>query len=69
MPRVNLYLSDEEADYITDATTKLGVTRAYIVRLILRDFIGLPVGGEGRSELRYLTEINSVHVQNLTPDR
>jgi hypothetical protein len=47
----------------------MGVSNSYIVRLILRDFYGLPIGGSGRSEIAWLSEIRDEHVRNLTPVR
>ena len=64
---LNVYLTDAESDFIQTAAEKLGTTQTYVLRLILRDFIGLPIGGSGHSEITWLSEMTSPHVGNLTP--
>ena len=63
----NVYLTDTEYDFVRRGAEDLGTTNAYVIRLILRDFLGLPIGGSGRSEIAVLTELATPHVGNLTP--
>lgn len=69
MAELKLYLSRQEDDLVRISADKMGVSNSYIVRLILRDFYGLPIGGSGRSEIAWLSEIRDEHVRNLTPVR
>jgi len=63
---MHLYLTKQESEILQDAAEMLGTTQAYVMRLLLRDTAGLPIGGKGVSELDWLRETRCGHVQNLT---
>lgn len=69
MPHLSLYLSEHEQAIVQDAAERIGVTQAYILRLVFRNQVGLPVGGSGISDLQYLTEIGGEYTRNLTGAR
>jgi hypothetical protein len=55
---MKLYLTDAEEQWVRDAAEMLGVTHSYVVRLILRKQIGLPVGDKGEAEFAHLVTTN-----------
>jgi hypothetical protein len=55
---LNLYLTDAERAWVQDASEMLGVTQSYVIRLILRKYIGLPVGDKGEAEFAHLVTTN-----------
>lgn len=63
---MNVYLTTTERKFVSRAAEELGTTDAYIIRLVLRKVMGLPIGGRGESEYAHLTKIGCGHVQNLT---
>jgi hypothetical protein len=63
--QLNLYLTDEEYDLLLTVAERLGVTKAYVLRLCFRWPLGLPVGGAGMSDYAALTKLRLVHAQKL----
>lgn len=48
---MNIYFTTEEQKRIRSAATKLGVSGSYVVRLLIRDALGLSTGISGQSEV------------------
>ena len=63
--RLQLYLTNEEYDFLLAATEYLGVTKAYVLRLCLRKPLGLGVGGSGETDYALLAEIRKVYASKL----
>ena len=66
MARFTLYLTSEEDDWLHEAAELLGVTRSYIMRLLLRDMAQFPIGGHGASEYHMLRQSAERHTSSYT---
>jgi hypothetical protein len=60
---VNIYLNTQEQEILRRLASDLGVTQAFVMRLLLRQAVGLPTSNTAGVNVDI-----SGYVQNLTPE-